>query len=291
VSIRIGISGWRYKGWRGNFYPDELTQKRELAYASRQFSTIELNGSFYSLQRAASYRRWHDATPDNFVFAVKGSRFITHSKRLRDVEVPLANFLASGVLALGDKLGPLLWQFPASFRWDAEAFGDFLELLPRTTGEAAKLARRHDDRVAQPQLKVERDRPLRHAFEVRHDSFRNEDFIALLRRHDAALVVADSAGKYPRLEDVTAGFLYLRLHGDTQLYTSGYGDKALRRWAERIARWSRGRQPDDAERSSGKAPPRRKHRDVYVYFDNDAKTCAPFDARKLYRLLRGDRAA
>jgi len=290
VSIRIGISGWRYKGWRGTFYPDDLTQKRELSYASRQFSTIELNGSFYSLQRADSYRRWHADTPANFVFAVKGSRFITHSKRLRDVRQPLANFLASGLLALGDKLGPLLWQFPASFRWDADVFRDFLDLLPRTTADAGKLAAHHDERVAQPHLKVDRDRPLRHAFEIRHASFCNEDFVALLRRHDAALVVADSAGKYPRLEDVTAGFLYLRLHGDTQLYTSGYGDQALRHWAERVACWSQGGQPADAERSSGKAPPHRKHRDVYVYFDNDAKTCAPFDAQKLYRLLRGGKS-
>lgn len=290
MTVRIGISGWRYKGWRGSFYPADLPQRRELSYASRQLASIELNGSFYALQSPKSYRQWYEDTPADFVFAVKGPRFITHMKRLREVEQPLANFFASGLLALDHKLGPLLWQCPASLPWDKETFEHFLQRLPRTMDEASRLAARHDGRVSPVRLKVNRNHRLRHAIEVRHESFADPAFVAQLRRHGVGLVVADSAGTFPQLEDVTAGFVYIRLHGDAKLYASGYGEQALQAWAHKIRRWSQGHQPADASRCSERAPPPRKHRDVYVYFDNDAKGHAPFDAQALRRILDGPEA-
>jgi len=281
--IRIGISGWRYPPWRGVFYPKDLVQRDELAYASRQFPSIELNGSFYSLQRPESYARWREATPRGFVFAVKAPRFITHVRRLREIDAPLANFFASGVFELRDKFGPVLWQFPANFKYDHDLFARFFERLPRDTKAALKLARRRDFRMkGRARLAIDRNRRLRHAIEVRNPDFLEPFFVELLREHDIALVVADTAGKWPYVEEVTASFMYLRLHGDKQLYTSGYTDAALDRWATRIRAWHRGSQPRDAVRVAG-APvlPRRKSRDVYCYFDNDAKVCAPFDAAKL----------
>jgi len=283
--IRIGISGWRYPPWRGAFYPARMPQQRELEFAARAFDTIELNGSFYSLQRPESYRRWRDDTPDDFVFAVKGSRYITHMKRLRGIEAALANFLASGVLLLGPKLGPFLWQFPPSFRFEPELLEAFFELLPRTTAEALALARRRDARMrGRSALRIDEDRPLRHAIEVRHESFADPAFVRLLRRRRIALVQADTAGKWPYAEDVTADFLYLRLHGDKRLYASGYASAALDRWADRIRLWSSGREPADARRIAGPAR-KAKARDVYCYFDNDAKVHAPFDAAALARRL------
>ena len=285
--IRIGISGWRYPPWRGVFYPKGLVQRDELAYASRHFPSIELNGSFYSLQRPESYARWRDATPRGFVFAVKAPRFITHVRRLRDIYAPLANFFASGVFELRDKLGPVLWQFPANFKYDHDLFARFFERLPRDTEAALKLARRRDFRMkGRARLAIDRKRRLRHAIEIRNPGFLQPSFIALLRAHDIALVVADTAGKWPYVEEVTASFLYLRLHGDKQLYTSGYTHQALDRWAARIRAWSEGSQPRDAARvRDAPAPPRRKSRDVYCYFDNDAKVHAPFDAAKLIEKL------
>lgn len=286
MSIRIGISGWRYAPWRGRFYPKDLPQRSELAYAASLLDSIEINGSFYSLQTPERYAAWHDDTPARFVFSVKAPRYITHILRLRDTERALANFLASGVLRLRAKLGPLLWQLPPSLRYDPAQLDAFLRLLPRDTGQALALARRREvSRMrGRSALSIDRVRPLRHALEVRHESFRDPDFIALLRRHRVALVVADTAGRWPYLEDVTAGFVYLRLHGDAELYTSGYGDAALDRWAERIRAWAQGREPDDAQRIA-EAAPRRARRDVYCYFDNDAKVRAPADAQALIRRL------
>ena len=290
--VRIGISGWRYAPWRGVFYPQGLVQRRELEYAAREFGTIEINGSFYSLQRPASWQNWHDETPDDFVFAVKGPRFITHIKRLRGIEAPLANFFASGVLLLQRKLGPLLWQFPPNFRFEPQTFDAFLRRLPRTQSAAATLAQQHDRRIGAPALpaKVVRRR-MRHAVEVRHASFCTKEFIALLRRRGVGLVVADAARKYPLLEDITADFVYIRLHGAEELYASGYDAAALADWARRIRCWAQGREPR-APRRIEAAAPRRSGRDVYVYFDNDAKVKAPFDARSLRVLLarRGIRA-
>jgi uncharacterized protein YecE (DUF72 family) len=277
----IGISGWRYAPWRGTFYPEDLAQKNELAYASRQVNSIEINGSFYSLQTAKSYQAWYDATPGDFVFSVKGGRYITHLRRLRDIEKPLANFFASGVLALGEKLGPILWQFPPNFQWDEEKFNRFFELLPRDTKAAAILARKHDGMVKKPLVKVEGNRELRHAMEVRHESFKNQAFIDLLRQNNIAVVVADTAGKWPLMEDVTADFVYVRLHGDEQIYVSGYTDEALDVWGKKVKGWLKGGEAAGAQRVGKKAVRRKGGREVYVYFDNDVKVRAPVDARGL----------
>jgi len=275
MTTRIGISGWRYEPWRGVFYPPDLAQRLELQFAARAFPSIEINGSFYSLQSPESWACWRDDTPDDFVFSVKGPRYITHILRLRNVLRPMANFFASGVLALGAKLGPILWQLPPSLRYDPQTFGAFLDLLPRDTGAALRLARRRDSRMhGRSHLRIDRSRPLRHAVEIRHESFVTDAFLAQLRARSIALVVADTAGKWPFLEDVTADFMYLRLHGDKELYASGYTEAALDRWADRIRRWSRGRKPLD----------------VYCYFDNDVKVRAPFDADRLMQKLALERA-
>ena len=267
--IRIGISGWRYDPWRKVFYPEGLPQRRELEFCATHFPTVEINGSFYSLQRPEYYAQWHRETPEGFVFAVKGSRYLTHMLRLTRMEKPLANFFASGILNLREKLGPFLWQLPPMFTFKPERLEAFFALLPRTTGEALALARRRDARMhGRSRLAIDADRPLRHAIEIRHPSFMNQAFVRLLRRHAIGLVVADTAGKWPRMFHVTADFVYVRLHGDAKIYTSGYSERALAGWARRIRRWDR------------------DGRDVYVYFDNDVKVKAPFDALNLMRRLR-----
>jgi uncharacterized protein YecE (DUF72 family) len=282
--IRIGISGWTYPSWRGVFYPQGLAHRRELTYASRCFNSIEINGTFYSLQRPASFQRWYEETPEGFVFAIKGGRFITHMKKLNEVGTPLANFFASGVLALREKLGPILWQLPAFVRFDEARFERFFDQLPRNTEAAARLADRHDHRVAGRAWTIaDAGRPIRHAVEVRHESFRTARFIDLLRRQDIALVFADAVD-WPYIEDVTADFIYLRLHGSEELYVSGYDDAALDNWARRVRAWAAGGEPADAKRTTAEAPPRSR-RDVYVYFDNDTKIRAPFDAMNLAQRL------
>ncbi len=291
-TIRIGISGWRYGGWRGVFYPEGLAQHRELEYASRRFPSIEINGTFYSLQRPEHFQDWYDATPPGFVFAVKGSRFISHMKRLKDIEKPLANFLASGLFNLREKTGPFLWQFPPQFRFDAGRLEEFFALLPRDAESALALARRRDARVkGRCRLAIDCNRELRHAIEIRHESFMDPAFVTLLRRHRIALVVADTAGKWPFVEDVTADFVYVRLHGDEVLYTSGYSEAALDLWAERIRAWSAGGEREGARKIAALAPPRARSRDVYCYFDNDAKVKAPFDALRLIAKLGLDEAS
>jgi uncharacterized protein YecE (DUF72 family) len=278
--VHIGISGWRYAPWRGVFYPPELTQRRELEHASRQLNSIEINGSFYSLQRPTSYQRWYDETPDGFAFSVKGPRFITHMKKLAGVEAPLANFFASGVLALGEKLGPVLWQLPPNLGYDADRLAAFFAQLPRTTGEAAELAGRHDERMEGRALTTtDVDRPLRHALEVRHQTFETPEFIELLREHDVALVSADTAGKWPMLDDVTSDFVYVRLHGGEELYVSGYDDAALDRWAGKVRTWLSGGTPTDGRTLA--PPASTQDREVFMYFDNDVKVRAPFDALSL----------
>ncbi len=286
MAIHIGISGWRYVPWRGVFYPRGLAQARELDYASRQLPTIEINGSFYSLQRPQSYAAWYAATPPGFLFAVKGNRFLTHMLKLKDIEGPLANVLASGVFELREKLGPFLWQFPEMVNFDHERFEHFLGLLPHDTEAALERARQYQPRMeGKVSLAMDAKRTMRHAVEVRHESFRDERFIALLRKYNVALVVADTAGKWPYIEDVTADFMYLRLHGDKELYASGYDDEAIARWAARIRAWSTGGEPEACRRVSPTPPPKRKSRDVYCYFDNDIKVHAPYDAKRLIAAL------
>ncbi|WP_250453161.1 DUF72 domain-containing protein [Caballeronia sp. ATUFL_M2_KS44] len=285
--IRIGISGWRYAGWRGVFYPAKLAQARELEFASRAVQTVEINGSHYSLQTLSSYRAWHDATPEHFVFSVKGPRYLTHMLRFRDeTALPaIANFFASGVLALGDKLGPFLWQFPPNFGFKPEPFERFLQLLPKDTHAAAALAQQHDTRVKDPWFEAPRKCALRHAVEIRHASFCTDAFVRLLRKHGAALVVSDSVMDWPYAEDLTSGFVYMRLHGAETLYGGAYSDDALDGWARRIECWAAGGQIDDARLITQTAPRRRASRDVFCYFDNDQKVKAPFDARRLMERL------
>jgi uncharacterized protein YecE (DUF72 family) len=281
-TVRIGISGWTYPPWRGNFYPRGLLHADELSYASRQVDTIEINGTFYGLQRPDAFARWHDETPEGFVFAVKGPRFITHVRRLREIETPLANFFASGVLRLEEKLGPVLWQFPPSFRFSHERLDHFLGLLPRDTEAAAALGVGRSEWLAdRAWAKTGQQRELRHAIEIRHQSFLDPAFVALLRRHRVALVFADSVA-WPYGEDLTADFVYLRLHGSEELYASGYSDEAVDHFAARIKLWAQGLEPNDARRIAPDADPAPAHaRDVYAYFDNDAKVRAPVDARSL----------
>ena len=283
AATRIGTSGWLYPRWRKTFYPEGLPHARELEHIATRFNTVELNGSFYSLQRAECYLQWRAATPEGFVFAVKGSRFISHMKKLKDPEGALANFFASGLLALGDKLGTILWQLPQNLGFDEDRLRAFFAALPKDTAAAARLAKKHDRRVKSPYLRTDEKRTIRYALEVRHESFVDPAFIALLREHNVALCVADTAGKFPYLEDVTADFVYVRLHGDVKLYTSGYSDEALRKWARKVKLWRAGREPADAVRASTERQPKRASRDVYVYFDNDAKVHAPFDALSLAR--------
>lgn len=286
--IRIGISGWTYKPWRGAFYPKDLPQKRELAYAGTHFRSIEINGTFYSLQRPDTFARWAKETPDDFLFAVKAPRFITHTKRLREAEAPLANFFASGVLRLGPKLGPILWQLPPSLRFDEEKLDAFLALLPHDTSAAARQAERHDHRVrGRAWLRTDAPRPLRHALEIRHDSFRNPRFVELLSKHNIALVCADTV-EWPRLMDLTSDFVYCRLHGSEELYRSGYETEALETWVRRVLAWSAGKPVRDGE-FAGKAASKAVPRDVFLYFDNTDKLRAPGDARALMERL-GSRA-
>lgn len=265
---RVGTSGWRYSGWRGDFYPTGLVQRRELEYLSGQLNSVEINGSFYSLQSPASYRRWRDETPPDFVFSVKGGRYLTHMLRLRGIETALANFFASGVLALGDKLGPVLWQLPERFAFDAELFDAFFSVLPRTVSDAAQLARRHDEKVKSVGIPDEPTAArIRYALEVRHESFATPESLRLLRRHNVALVAADTAGRWPLIVERTADFGYARLHGPERLYFGGYSPAQLHDWEHQLT-----------ERLAGVEA-------LYVYFDNDADGRAPFDALRFSRLL------
>lgn len=261
---RVGISGWRYPAWRGDFYPKGLPQRRELEYASNHLGSVEINGTFYSLQRPGYFEAWCDEVPDGFVFSVKGPRYITHTLRLRNAHTALANFFASGVLALGPTLGPVLWQLPATATFDSDALERFLSDLPRSTAAAAVLAAAHDARLdGRDWMTTDVDRPLRHALEVRNPSFDTPGYFELLSRHNVASVIADTAGKWPQFTELTADFAYARLHGDAVLYESGYDDAALDRWAETVRGWL----------ASG--------RDSFVYFDNDIKVRAPYDAMAL----------
>ncbi|HEU4565962.1 MAG TPA: DUF72 domain-containing protein, partial [Gemmatimonadaceae bacterium] len=221
----IGISGYDYEGWRGVFYPDTLPARERLRYASERFDSIELNGTFYSLKSPSVFERWAAEVPEKFVLAVKGGRFITHNLKLARAETALGNFFASGVLALGRRTGPFLWQLPATYAFDAARIERFLRLLPRDAAEGEAVARWHDERLRRGALVTAAAMvPYRHALEVRHPSYFHDEFFALLRAHDCAFVVADTAGHFPYAEAVTAGFVYVRLHGSRELYASGYDD-------------------------------------------------------------------
>ena len=264
------MAGWVYEPWRGVFYPAGLAHKNELAWASTQVSSIELNGSFYSLQKPPTWKAWAAATPDDFVFAVKAPRYLTYVKKLKDVEEPLADFLASGILALGPKLGPILWQLPPGVLYDRELLESFSALLPLTTAEAATIAADHTDRMlgkAHPE--TDADRPVRHALEVRDPTFGNPEFVEVAREYGIAIVLGDSGGKWPVIDAVTTDFRYVRLHADEAIYPGGfYAPADIDRWAGRISEWA------DAGQ------------DVYAYFDNDTKVRSPIDAMALLERLR-----
>jgi uncharacterized protein YecE (DUF72 family) len=267
ANLRIGISGWRYKGWRGTFYPKDLIQKRELEFASSKINSIEINGSFYSLQRPSSYESWYKQTPDGFCFSVKGNRYITHIKLLNDVERPLGNFFASGVLGLKEKLGPFLWQFPPRMTFNPERLETFFKLLQKNAKQAVLLSKKADAKWKKNKFQFLPRKKLRHCVEVRNESFMTEEFFQLLRKYDVAFVIADSGGKWPYREETTSDFVYIRLHGPEELYVSGYDKAALLHWKKLITKW-------------------KKNHDIFVYFDNDAKVRAPFDAMTLAKMLK-----
>ena len=272
----IGISGWRYASWRGDFYPQGRVQRRELEYAAERLDSVEINGTFYSLQRPESFARWASETPTDFVFAVKGGRYITHMLRLRNTQSALGNFFGSGVLALGERLGPVVWQLPARTVFDADVLEAFLTALPTSTTEAVDVAQHADEKLKHdPVAWAGREVPIRHAIEVRNDTFAADECLEILRRHGVALVRSDGAGGWPLLRHDTADFAYIRLHGADELYASGYSADQLDTWRDEVNGLLDGR-GDGVER------------DVYVYFDNDARGRAPHDAVALRaRLGRG----
>jgi uncharacterized protein YecE (DUF72 family) len=261
----VGVSGYDYPHWgRGAFYPPDLPRRGWLSYAAGFFNSVELNGTFYSLKSPDVFRRWVERTPDRgFVFAVKGSRYITHNLKLRHAEQALANFFASGILLLGRRTGPFLWQLPDSYAFDPARIEGFLDLLPGSSGQAEALARGHDQRLKRgAAVEAVARVGYRHALEVRHPSYFHPEFYDLLRRRGVAFVIAETAGKWGYAEEVTAPFVYVRLHGSRKLYASRYTPEELDAWARRVDGWRRGRPP----------------RDVYVYFDNDHRAHAPHDA-------------
>lgn len=255
--IRIGIGGWTFEPWRGPFYPAELTQKRELEYASRKLTSIEINGTFYGTQRATSFEKWRDETPDDFVFSLKAPRFATHRRVLAEAGDSIERFFASGVLALKDKLGPINWQFATTKQFDAEDFDAFLALLPK---------------------RVE-GRAIRHAVEVRHESFRHTEFVSLAREHGVAIVTAGDSD-HPQIADVTAPFVYARIMGTVDSQALGYSEPALDAWAARAKTWAEGKQPKDLQTiapTKGEPAPR----DVYLYVISGHKVRNPAAAMAL----------
>ena len=244
--IRIGVGGWTFEPWRGSFYPEGLSQKRELEYMSRQLSSIEINGTYYGSQKPASFRKWYDETPDDFVFAVKGPRFATNRRVLAEAGESIERFFASGVTELKHKLGPVNWQFMASKKFDPDDFAAFLALLPaRLDG-----------------------RPIRHAVEVRHASFRTPDFVALARAREVAVIVAGDS-EHPQIADATAPFVYVRIMGTQPEPAAGYDAAALDRWADRARAWAAGGNPDGLETVA--APAEGTPRDVFLYVISGAK--------------------
>jgi uncharacterized protein YecE (DUF72 family) len=260
--IRVGVGGWVFPPWRGVFYPPGLAQARELEHASRRLTAIEINGTFYGAQKPESFRRWHDATPEDFMFSVKGPRFATHRRDLAGAGASIDRFLGGGVLELRDKLGPILWQLPPTKRFDESDFAAFLALLPPTID----------------------GRALRHVVEVRHESFADAGYIALLRRHGVAAALVDS-DKHPLLADVTADFVYARLRRTVASEPAGYPPAALDAWAERFRRWSAGGEPGDLPHRHAEPASPAAARDCFVYFISGAKERAPAAAEALLQRL------
>ncbi len=261
AAIRIGIGGWSYEPWRGTFYPGPLPQRRELEYASRQLTSIEINGTYYGSQKPASFAKWRDDTPDGFVFSVKAPRFVMNRTVLAGAASTIARFFASGVMELKDKLGPINWQFVPTKMFDPADFAEFLKLLPKEVA----------------------GRALRHAVEVRHGSFRSSDFIALLRKYDVAGVVAADSD-YPQIADATAPFVYARIMGTQAKHEFGYSDAALNLWAARVRAWAAGAAPDGLD-YVGPQLASGKPRDVYLSVIGGDKVRNPAAAQSLIRRL------
>ena len=261
AKIRIGVGGWTYEPWRGTFYPEDLPHKRELEHASRHLTSIEINGTYYGSQKPATYAKWHDETPDDFVFSLKAPRFAMNRTVLAEAGTTITRFFNSGVMELKDKLGPINWQFLPTKQFDPADFEAFLKLLPREIA----------------------GRPLRHAVEVRHESFRTPAFIALARRHGVAVVIAGDSS-YPQIADLTAPFVYARIMGTKATETLGYSEGQLVRWAARASTWAAGADPDDleyVEAGAGKEAPR----DVFLYVISGHKVHNPAAAMSLINRL------
>jgi uncharacterized protein YecE (DUF72 family) len=260
--IRVGIGGWVYAPWRGTFYPKGLPQARELEFASRRLTTIEINGTFYGTQKPASFARWAAETPDDFVFSLKGPRYATHRSALGEAGESIERFFGSGVTELKGKLGPVLWQFPPTKSFDAEDFGAFLALLPRSVNGFV----------------------IRHAVEVRHPSFAAPEFIALMRKFSAAIALVDS-DKHPLIADATADFLYLRLQRTREAVETGYPEAALSDWAVRARNWGEGGAPDNLPVITAPVGSQ-SGRDVFIYMISGAKVRAPAAAMALIERLK-----
>jgi uncharacterized protein YecE (DUF72 family) len=261
-NIRIGVGGWTYEPWRGAFYPDGLVHKRELEFASGKLTTIEINGTYYGSQKPASFAKWHDETPDDFIFSVKGPRFTTNRRVLAEAGSSIERFFNSGVMELRNKLGPINWQFMPTKKFDPEDFGGFLKQLPKSV----------------------EGRALRHAVEVRHDSFRTADFVALARDHGVAIVIAGDSD-YPQIADVTAPFVYARVMGTKQTEPAGYSDDDLDRWVRRAEQWASGGSAD-ALQTVVSARPGTTSRDVFLYVISGFKERNPAAAMAMIRRLK-----
>lgn len=284
AEIRIGMSGWTYPPWRGTFYPEGLLQKKELEYASKQVTSIEINGTFYSMQKPESFITWHKQTPADFKFAIKAPRYITHVRRLKEIDSGLANLFATGILRLEHKLGVILWQFPPFVELKDSRFEDFFGKIPRTAFQAAEIAKNFSPKIKDiVDFKVTKDFPIHHVFEFRNYTFFKPDFIQIMKKNNVGLVIADSAEKGIYSEDLTSDVVYLRMHGLGKKYAKGYSKKDITALAEKVKCWSQGKACDGPKLLS---ETELKPRSVYVYFDNDAKEYAPSNAQELMKLLK-----
>lgn len=277
--VHVGTCGWNKPAWKGHFYPRGLAEREQLAHASRHLATLEINTTFHGIKSAEDFLKWRAETPDDFVFSVKGYHGVTHENPLRNAERDVAEFFASGVLLLEEKLGPILWQISDKLPFAPDVVDTFLAVLPHSVAEARSLIARRG-LEPDPRILGLPDRPIRHAFEVRHPSFSTPAFVELLRRHDVAGVVTNTP-TWPELREVTSDFVYVRFHGDAERFPNGYDDETLEEWAELIDGWR-----------TGAACPDGRGREVFIYFDNPdhAGAGSPFTARKLQRLLDGPEA-
>jgi uncharacterized protein YecE (DUF72 family) len=261
--IRVGIGGWNFEPWRGVFYPEGLTQKRELEYASQALTSIEVNGTFYGSQSPATFAKWRDETPDDFIFSLKAPRYATNRRVLAEAGDSIERFFASGVLELQHKLGPINWQFAPTKQFDPDDFENFLKLLPaKVEGQA-----------------------IRHALEVRHESFADAAFVKLVRKYKAAIVMAGDS-KYPQIADVTAPFVYARIMGTTEKQKNGYSQAALDRWTERAKEWAAGGAPEDLHTVSTTSAAKAKSRDVFIYVISGFKERNPAAAMEMIKRLK-----